>query len=284
MKHDRYFPNVTAYATDYGGMNIVYHTRSGPILINRHDIYVGGSLRHYGEFSHLEWVLMEQLVPEGSVVCEVGANFGAHTVNFAKLVGSSGAVFAFEPQRLVFQALCGNMALNGLANVWCHHLAVGNKKGHITVPPIDYENAANIGGLSLTTGGPGERVELVRLDDFLEVNSLQLIKIDVEGMEQAVLEGAHDLIAKYRPALYVENDRIPKSESLIRHVQGLGYRLYWHLPPLVNPDNYFGEQMSIPILNVVSINMLCIPRETDMAIEGLQEILDPEDHPLKPKT
>ena len=279
MKYDRYFPTVSAYATDFGGMNIVYHTRSGPILINRHDIFIAGSYKHYGEFSHIEWLLLEQLIPEGSIVCEIGANFGAHTVNLGKLVGPLGAVHAFEPQRLVYQALCGNMALNGLTNVWCYHLAVGKKQGHIIVPPLDYEQAANIGGLSLSTDGPGEQVELVRLDDALDVAALQLIKIDVEGMEQQVLEGATNLIAKHRPGLYVENDRRDKSESLIRFIRSLGYRLYWHLPPLVNPDNYYGEPTNIFDRHFVSINMLCVPLETDVHVDGLKEIMDPADFP-----
>jgi len=279
MKYDRYFPTISAYATDFGGMNIVYHTRNGPVLINRHDVYIGGSLKHYGEFSHLEWVLLEQLTPEGSIVCEVGANFGAHTVNLGKLVGPNGAVHAFEPQRLVFQGLCGNVALNGLQNVWCYHLAVGNESGQITVPPINYTEAANIGGLSLREDGPGERVGLVKLDDVLDVPELQLIKIDVEGMEENVLKGAAGLIAKHRPGLYVENDRLEKSESLIRYIQSLSYRLYWHLPPLFNPDNYFNEQTDI-FGNVASINMLCIPSETNLQIEGLIEISDPKRHPL----
>lgn len=281
MKYDRYFPTVSAYATDFGGMNIIYHSRSGPILINRYDIYIAGSLKHYGEFSHLEWVLLEQLIPEGSTVCEIGANFGAHTVNLAKLVGPSGAVHAIEPQRLVFQALCGNMALNGLTNVWCYHLAVGKERGHIVVPPLDYMKAANIGGLSLSSDGPGERVQLARLDDLLDVPALQFVKIDVEGMEQDVLEGARELIAKHRPGLYVENDRREKSASLIRLIQSLDYRLYWHLPPLVNPDNYYGEESNVFNANIVSINMLCIPRETDLQVQGLREITDPADVPFQ---
>ena len=261
-------------------MNIIYHAKDGPILINRHDIYVGGSLKNYGEFSHLEWQMLDELIPEGSIVCEVGANYGTHTTNLAKLVGPSGAVHAFEPQRIVFQALCGNVALNGLSNVWCYHLAVGKSSGHITVPPLDYMKPANIGGVSLQENGPGERVGLVRLDDVLDVPELQLIKIDVEGMELEVLEGAAKLISKYRPGLYIENDRVEKSEALIRYLLSLNYRLYWHMPPMFNPQNYFNNSNNI-FKNIVSINMVGIPNETELEIEGLPRITDPTKHPMK---
>ena len=58
---------------------------------------------------------------DGYISLDVGANIGCHTVPFAKLVGESGRVVAFEPQRLVFQNLCANLALNALTNVYVYH-------------------------------------------------------------------------------------------------------------------------------------------------------------------
>lgn len=280
MKYASSSPRVTEQSTDFGGMNIIYHAKDGPIMINRHDVYVGGSLKNYGEFSQFEWLMLDELVPKGSIICEVGANYGTHTTSLAKLVGPEGAIYAFEPQRIVFQALCGNIALHGLTNVWCYNVAVGNESGHITVPPVDYSMPANIGGVSLTGDGPGEKVALMRLDDVLEVPELQLIKIDVEGMELEVLKGATKLIEKHRPGLYIENDRVEKSEALIRYLQSLNYRLYWHKPPLYNPDNYFNNPNNI-FPNIVSINMVGIPDETELEIEGLSKVIDPTEHPLK---
>ncbi|TFG83046.1 MAG: FkbM family methyltransferase, partial [Chromatiales bacterium] len=55
---------------------------------------------------------------------DIGANIGTHTLALARLVGQQGLVFAFEPQRIVFQTLCANMALNSLDNVHCINSAV----------------------------------------------------------------------------------------------------------------------------------------------------------------
>src|SRR4051812_26232890 len=122
---------------DPAGFNEVRMCNTGPMLYNRHDIYVGGSLAKYGEFSVAEQEVFAQMVRPGSVVVEVGANIGAHTVLLARLVGRDGEVHAFEPQRIVFQALCANLALNQCTNVFAKQMAVGASNGTIAVPAAD---------------------------------------------------------------------------------------------------------------------------------------------------
>jgi hypothetical protein len=91
-------------------INRVKQCRHGMMLYNVHDLYVGRSLDQYGEFSQGEIDLFGQILKPGQVVLDVGANIGAHTLWFAQTVGPSGTVLAFEPQRIVFQALCANLA------------------------------------------------------------------------------------------------------------------------------------------------------------------------------
>lgn len=234
--------------------------RYGRMMYLTNDGYVGRSLELYGEFSEAEVFLFRQLVRPGSVVCDVGANIGAHTVALASLTGPTGAVLAFEPIRFLHSLLCGNLALNGLTYVKAYHYAVGNAPGTVRVPPIDFTHPDNYGGLALGNYAFGEQVEVIRLDDVL-IPSCSLIKVDVEGMEQQVIEGAQGLIARFHPILYVENNGGPKSHALVECIRGLGYELYWHYPPLYNPDNYrhhtedvFSDAERI----TVSHNMLCL--------------------------
>ena len=93
----------------------------------------------------------------------------------------------------------------------------------------------------------------------------------MEGSEAEVLRGAAETIARCRPLLYVENDRPERQQEVISLVAEMGYRLYWHLPPLFTPDNFNGcaEDVFGP---VVSINMLCLPRELGAEVGGLEEI------------
>src|SRR6186997_961635 len=105
---------------DVTGFNEVRMCREGPMVYNRNDRFVGRSLARYGEYSHDETVLFEQVVKPGWVVVEAGANIGTHTLALSRLAGASGQVHAFEPQRLVFQTLCANLALNHCTNVYAH--------------------------------------------------------------------------------------------------------------------------------------------------------------------
>ncbi len=251
--------------------------RYGKMLYLWRDEYVGRSLDVYGEFSEGEADIFRKLVHPNDVVIEVGANIGAHTVLFAKQAGPQGLVIAFEPQRTLFHILCANVALNNLFNVHAYLAAVGKEQGSLKVPPIDYSAEANFGGLPLGDGdiSAGETVPLAALD-FLTLPYLRLIKIDVEGMEADVLRGAQNLISKHRPFLYVENDRREKSKELIGLIDSLGYDMWWHLPPLFNPDNFAHNGQNI-FENTVSTNLLCIPKEHSADIGDLRKVSGPDD-------
>jgi len=130
------------------------------------------------------------------------------------------------------------------------------------------------GGVALG-GGQGEDVPVVTLDQ-LAMTNVKLIKIDVEGMEVDVLAGAKATLARCRPILYVENDRADKAEALVAQVRDDGYRMWWHAPRLFNPANFRGNPTNV-FGNVVSFNMLCMPRESTTAIQGLQEVGSPQE-------
>jgi FkbM family methyltransferase len=258
--------------------------RYGFMVYHRYDVYVGRSLDLYGEFSHGEVELFERLLRAGDVVAEVGANIGAHTLRLAQLVGARGRVYAFEPLRVVFQTLCANMALNSITNVFCYQQGVGNHSGELLTPAVNYERIGNFGGIELgedaawRAGGPAvltEAVPLVTLDHALAgVGRLRLLKIDVEGMELEVLQGARDLIRRARPVLYVENDRPDKAEALVADLRGLGYALYWHTPLLYNPRNFFGNAEDI-FPGVMSINILAVPPDAGVVVQGLEPVESP---------
>jgi len=246
------------------------------MLYNRNDTYIGASLRQYGEFSPEEAELFRLIVQPGRTVLDVGANIGAHTVELSRLAGPSGTVHAFEPQRLVFQLLCANVALNSRANVFTHPAAVGAVAGILLVPALDPDQSANYGGVSLMEGGKGEPVPLITIDS-LALPDCQFLKLDVEGMETEALRGAAETIERFRPILYVENDRQARSAELIELIQRFRYRLYWHLPPLFSADNFRCESKNI-FGRKVSVNMICIPDEVPQSsITNLREVTGPSD-------
>jgi FkbM family methyltransferase len=260
---------------DPAGFNEIRMCRSGPTIFNKHDIYVGGSLRKYGEFSVGEQEIFRQIVLPGSIVVEVGANIGAHTVELSRLVGLEGEVYAFEPQRIVFQTLCANLALNQCANVFARQAALGHEKGVILVPALDPAMRSNFGGVSLMNVSVGEPVEVLALDD-LDLPACHVLKVDVEGMEVEVLRGAQRTLDQYRPIMYLENDREDRSQELLGLTMDLGYAVYWHLPRLYNPANFFGAAEDI-FPNIASINILCVPSEAAPEISGLRRVTSRSD-------
>ena len=265
-------PNEKAFlpVLDPNGFNELALTRSGPMVYNKNDIYVGGSLSKYGEFSVAEQVIFDQLIKPGMLIVEVGANIGAHTVDLARMVGAHGEVHAFEPQRIVFQTLCANLALNQCTNVFARQVAVGAEPGTIMVPPVDPGTRNNFGGISLGVFAGGESVPTITLDS-LDLPACHLIKIDVEGMEVEVLQGAGKTIDMYRPFLYVENDRESRSEELLTLIERLDYIAYWHLARLYNPNNFAGDPEDV-FPGIVSINVFCVPRETKYPVNGLRRV------------
>jgi FkbM family methyltransferase len=244
--------------------------RYGEMVYNSHDIYIGRSLELYGEYSNSEAEMFRQLVPPGGLVVECGANIGAHTVFFARQVGPQGQVVAFEPQRILFQTLCANLALNSITNVFGMQKAVGARSGAITVPVFDFTVDENFGGLFLGPHQEGEAVPLTRLDD-INLPACHFIKIDVEGMELDVIQGGAGTISRHKPVLYVENDRQDKSPALVQAIAALGYKLYWHHAEYFNPHNFFGNPENV-FGDIRSHNMVCIHASVPHEMVGLPAV------------
>lgn len=250
-----------------------YQTRHGPMLAFTGDQYMTPTLEKRGEYSPQEWAVLDQLAKPGMTVVEVGANIGVHTIPLARKC-APGPLICFEPQQRVFQVLCANLALNGIANAVAYPEACGEAEGVAVVPPLDYDAAQNFGGVSLQAPDSRGQTVRVRTLDSLELPALGLLKVDVEGFEPMVLKGARATIARCQPAIYIENDRPHQQGEVISLLNEMDYKMYWHTPTLADAE-LFGRLL-------VSVNMLCFPKGSDANVAGQTEI-DPENwaSPLK---
>ena len=231
-------------------------TRHGKLLVNPKDT-LGTMVIKHGEYSEGEVDLFSRLIDENTVVLEVGANIGALTVPLSRI---AKAVFAFEPQRLVFQMLCANLALNDVINVVAINGAVGATPGVVAIPVLhpDYENS--FGSLGVDQWGEGESVRRHTIDG-MNLVSVGFMKVDVEGMEEEVLIGARKTIMEHRPIIYFEADRLERRESLFRYVQNvLNYDMWWHTPPVYNEDNFYKNTVN-DYVGYASFNVLSFPKE-----------------------
>jgi len=163
-----------------------------------------------GEYEKLELNVLQKLLKPGDTFVDVGANIGIHTVLAAKRVGSKGKVFSFEPEAGNLQILKRNLEENRCQNVTVVQAAVGNKKGRMTF----YVDKRNIGTHSLLTKHiradrrKEVQVDVVTLNDYFNKRKLgiDVMKIDVEGYEPAVLLGSRSVLKKVTYLLF-EYDR-----------------------------------------------------------------------------
>jgi FkbM family methyltransferase len=218
-------------------------------------------------------------------VLDVGANVGTHTLAFSKAVGPDGLVLAFEPQPTVFGLLSINIIENNAINVLAFNAAAGNAAGWIDMPSINYTKQSNYGAIQLGSFLMNDEnevnripVPVHRLDDLKAASSANVIKIDVEGMEAAVLEGARGLITKSRPVLLVENEAPGEaSEAALRLLFELEYNAYWQGSSIYNPNNFNRNKKDL-FPKQACMNMLALPRESSINIEG-KKIISVSEHP-----
>ncbi len=264
---------------------IEVETRYGRMWALRGDRYITRCLEAYGEYCESEADVFRQLVKPGMTVVEAGANIGTHTLMLARAC-APGPLIAFEPQQRVFQLLCANLATNGVGNVVALPEAMGAAAGTVRLPALDYGAAYNFGSVSVEAGGGGDWAagRTVRMTplDALALSACHFLKIDVEGGEADALRGAADVIARCRPVIYVENDRADHQPVLIALLAELGYEQYWHVAPLFNAANFKGATEDVTG-GVISLNMLCLPKESPVSVTGFERI-DPTDwrSPVRP--
>ena len=168
--------------------------------------------------------LFEEHVAPGSVVVEVGAHIGSHTVSIARLAGPWGRVYAFEPQRKIYRELYHNLALNGITNVVPLRYAAG--VGETRIIEMNLATPGNEGGTGVGAGG--DRAELRSLDSF-GFERVSVLKIDVEHYENEVLAGAVDTIRRNRPVILIEimggEDYETASPEALERIHGTWKRL-----------------------------------------------------------
>lgn len=250
-------------------------TRDGQMLAPRFDRYVGLSLDMYGEYSREERELLVWLLNPGDVLVQAGSNVGALTIPLARAVGSTGKVFAIEPQELCYRALIANAALNDLWHVEAIRAAVGATNGVASLPLVDYASTGNFGGVSLATEETSIRVPLVTIDKALaHVDRCALLHIDVEGSEMDALAGAVAFVARTRPALCIEIDRPHVREALPAWLEANGYVGFEHHPALYSSDNWRGITRNVfedsSHTPIVSLNCIAFPKEQTLSMSKLQ--------------
>ena len=151
-------------------------------------------------------------LPADAVIVDGGANIGFFTVPVAhRTQGRGTRIIAFEPQRQLFHALGGSLAINGYHHVYLHNCGLGAEPGIAQLPAVDYSVVQDFGTVQLTDdcsveedGWMNDRVVDITSIDAMTLPRLDFLKLDVEGYEVPALTGALDTIRQHRPWIWVE--------------------------------------------------------------------------------
>ena len=182
--------------------------------------------------------ILAQSAAKAPVVLDIGANVGAFSRAFVKAGQRPGLVLAFEPSSYVFSIL--QIVTRRLRQVQCHKIALSSAAGSVDLQtPIKTSGSLRVGlsyiGAATDSNTLTETVPAQRLDDFLadrQLDTIDVVKMDVEGAEQLVLDGAPDLLKRVRPIWYVEIDESraqrfgDSAQMLFATFTGNGYKAF----------------------------------------------------------
>ncbi|HZF30838.1 MAG TPA: FkbM family methyltransferase [Gammaproteobacteria bacterium] len=229
---------------------VLASTEHGTMILNRHDYRlidgggygVGYQLLANSAYDPDEVTAVLMLLEkrrrnfgDGVVAIDCGANIGVHTVEWARFMHGWGEVLSIEAQERVFYALAGNISLNNCFNARAVWAAVGATEGEIEVPVPNYLSPASYGSLEIRkrpntefigqeidySAGRGIGTRMITLDG-LGLARVDLVKVDVEGMEIEVLEGAKQCLGRMKPLLLVERIKCDAG-ALQELLLGFGY-------------------------------------------------------------
>ncbi len=217
------------------GLLLVQTTQGFNMFVDPKDRGVGMELYYSRIHEPFATKLLPCMVRKGETVLECGANIGYYTIQLSQLVGNSGKVIAVEPNPEVSKILKLNLELNRVENVEVYEFALGEKE-----ETIDFyiKAASNLSSMYPEEGEYIEKVpvRVVQIDNLIRTMGypVHLIRMDAEGHEDKILQGAEVTLKKYLPKMVIEFHKhkmgVERAEKTLWNLQGLGYQIKFAFP------------------------------------------------------
>lgn len=201
------------------------------MIISSQDRGIGNELLYSHIHEPLATKLLPCMVKPGNIVLECGANIGYYTLLLSRLVGENGKVISVEPNPEVTKLLRINTELNTANNVDIYQAALGDKEEEVD---FYIRGASNLSSMTAEDGEyvAGQKVQMMMADTMikqLDLPSIDLIRMDVEGYEVEILEGASNIIQRHFPRFLIEYHKekigISRAEDALMNMDDMGYNI-----------------------------------------------------------
>ena len=232
----RYLYNVIKF------LMYIYHSINGknnPISINgwkmkihSDDPGISSELALFKIHEPISTQIFSNLVKGGHYCIDIGANIGYYALLTAGIVGKTGHIMALEPHPANFSKLQENVSINNLSNIDCSNVACSNYDGEAL---METSLQSNWHRIAQDNGNGGLKVEARKVDTLArDFTRLDFIRMDVEGHEYEVIEGSHNTIETFRPALFMEfHPTIAGKGKILRlltKLKNYGYEIEYFIP------------------------------------------------------
>ncbi|NQW39121.1 MAG: FkbM family methyltransferase [Cyanobacteria bacterium] len=197
----------------------------------------------YGEWARAEVeFICKHLLPSNGTFIDVGAFIGTHSIPFALHIGLGGRGISFEPNRPSFSLLIANLQMAGLQNVTAYNMAASQSSGLAFSLFSDPENfghtALHQASEASTPAHDDKSLCVGQAIDDLHLGHVDLIKVDVEGMERSVLSGCLKLIESCKPNIFLELNSLEEHAFVFELAEAFNYEVYGVRTLAFNPSNY----------------------------------------------
>jgi FkbM family methyltransferase len=222
----------------------------GDLLVNKNCNLQLETIVATGGTPHIEQELQNifrvvDTLPDGALFVDGGTNIGLVTLPVARHTKGRINIISFEPQRMLFNCLCGSLALNEFYNVFPLNKALSDEVGYVTLPEVDYTAKSDYGVVTVDKKIEENEhkylsrhtVEAITIDS-MDLPRLDFLKLDIEGFELHAIRGAKETIKKYKPFLWVE----------------------YHILGLDAVKDCLNEIHNYEMIPVDWQNVLCVPR------------------------
>jgi len=236
---------------------------------------IGNRLFEFSYHLYKDWLEAQAVnrlrpwIRDGASIIDVGANAGFFTRRFAKWITGNGVVFAIEPELKNIERLERALREDNITDRVCVIEAVAVERAGTLMLAV---NPTHPGDHRISN--VGEPVNAVTLDDVVSEQGwpeISLIKVDVQGAEVRVLDGAKEILRRCRPALFLEIDPSALEEqnsSVVELVERLRNARYWAYALNQNKDFKpfpLDDIASMMKLDSHYIDVLCLPEESDIS-------------------